>query len=435
MALDPLLLARACAPATFVDARDEVRKCGSCVVFSANGDGLMLLPAARQSMFASGAQGPVLAVTDMYGLLGSLGLVAAAGRSQGDSIHLTGGSVSSCDLVTLGGHAVVHKTVTRSQLPVVDSIERHRGEADWIVALQADGCDHLFPRTRIIRDDDTAFVVESEFVGCYTLGEWFLQEHLRGKSGFEEAVIREVFGILRGELYSRDRSGGARMESYLDKMRRRLRLVLSDSTIQPIARLMFEDGAIIDNSRCRPLSEQLRALESARFDDLLKPAQLYECHGDLIPEDILVDGTGSVVAFVDPNPQNADPLVDLAKCVMSCCTRYDLALRDWLEVEVRQGGHGQLLAISTSWLREWRPFASRQETLGLELAKHAAEYMPPWITSTGRVTLENVLVLAGLQAICIVPFHLIHHDRPSRALHFLAAGQLLIERALLACGL
>lgn len=434
MALDPFFHARTCPPEVLVAACQHTLERGFCVVPSAGDAEITLLRSALSRRGVLTPTAPSQVATDPYDVLDRFGVVAVAGTPHQGAIRLTGGSVSSCQLVIEGSSAYILKQVRQSALPALDSVVRHRLEANWIAALQTDGPGHLFPKIQSLDDADNGLTIRSEFLGCYTLGEWLLQRSDLGAASEDRRVVEAIFALLREDLYHRPGSRSAHSESYIEKARRRIVLVFSDSRIGQVAKSLFARGGTINGLRCRPLAVQLSALTAPQLDGTFNPAQRHACHGDLIPEDILVDRSGSVVAFVDPNPQNSDPLVDIGKFVMSCCTGYDLALRDWLEVVTEPIGD-DTHSVTSLWSAPWCTFAARQADLGSWIANEAARLLPSAIAADARAAPEAVFVLAGLQAVCIVPFHLLHHNRPVRALHFLATGQALIERGLTGMGL
>ncbi len=360
---------------------------------------------------------------DAYSTLAARGMVAVAGNSVGSRIKLLGGSVTHCSLTKIAGKWKVLKRVSKSAMTAVDAMDRHLAEGEWLASIHRSGV-RIFPNATTRHHGDFA-EIETDFVPAYTLGEHLMRGSISLASGRE--FVKRLFSRLEKDLYL-ERVGGD-TESYSDKILRRYELMSSQAPTGTPFEILFDNAVQIDGFLCRSVSEQLRTIASSRACmKALTPLSSRLCHGDLIPEDILVVRPPADFVLIDPNPLNLDPMVDLAKFAMSCFTAYDIAIRDYVSCHFDERGR-----LPRLWLNvpgQWTKFRRDQRDFGNWVCVHARRLVSNLILQDERVEPRAIMLLAGLQALAIPAFHALHHNKPQRAMYFFGAGQYLVESAL-----
>ena len=191
-------------------------------------------------------------------------------------------------------------------------------------------------------------------------------------------------------------------------------------------------GVLVNGTALPPIKETITSIrEFSHAMAVLSNPTPRLCHGDLIPEDILVDAEQGGVCLIDPNPQICDPIADLAKLLMSCSVHYDLALRDMVTCSVSRG---PMIEVVHSVPEGVSGYTKLQTELAAQLADEAPNLIGRAFASDDRMQPACVRLIAGLQAMAISSFHSLHHDKEARAFYFMVEGQRLVERALAELG-
>lgn len=359
-----------------------------------------------------------------YEFLERAGVIGVAGDISRGALRLAGGSVSTCTLFKSEESWIVEKRVMTSALHEIDSRQRHAAEAAWIGCLP-DTARNLFPSVAYA-SDKASFQVRMPFIPNYTLGEQLLQG--RFDSDAVKQIVASVFSQLSGALYVHKTSLQS-PEYYVERVARRFTELQKHRQMEAHVHAMFTQTCIVNGKECRPVREQLNAIESAAAPlGAVRPTEFRMCHGDLIPEDVLYDSASKRTHLVDPNPQNADPLADLGKMAMSFLLRYDYAFRDWFSFSA--GGLGNRHPEYQLGIRELAGGKVDFEAVGRWVCEFASTLIERDVLPAHRVEPRAVLLMAGLQALAIPIFHAVHHGKPLRALYFMGMGKLLTESAL-----
>lgn len=362
------------------------------------------------------------ASSSAYHLLNSFGIVAVAGDASAGNIRLSGGSVSECLLRREEHSWFVIKRTSGSKLTKTDSWDRHILESRFIAALETNG-NTFFPSSTS-RRDSRIFEAKMPFIGAYTLGELLVQGRLSGLT-FKEK-ISSIFHALESLLYCRRSTHS--QETYIDKVERRLSLLIERSRIHKNVEAFCRMGSQVNGRDCRPIRELLDTARSEpRCREILSTNDARLCHGDLIPEDILFFPESNRFVLIDPNPQNADPLIDLGKMAMSALIAYDLAIRDWVTCVIDDSVRKPRASVFAQ--DEWRQLDFEQQEIGHWICKEGRSLVSRDVLPDHRVESRAIMLIAGLQAMAIPVFHALHQGRDDRALYFLAKGHLLTEQA------
>lgn len=420
MALDPNLLTLQLRPELLVEAARRARangfeivreQCLAVTLIARNTDDAITsgpLPFAQSSS------------PSVYRQLDELGVVAVAGDIGKGSISLAGGSICSCALTLDGKRWRVKKSVTNSPITRLDTADRHAGEFRILSRMQSDA-PLLFPP---VEAPTTRTQIDLRFLPYYTLGELFVQ----GRTDIQGvlSVIDHIFDALRKRLYHQVASG--QPETYLDKVERRMDELLRKSRRATWYECLYTYGATVNGEPLPPIKDtiaRIKASPTAAIALTIRTPRL--CHGDLIPEDILVDAVNGGFCLLDPNPQVGDPLADLAKLVMSCEVQYDLALRDLIECHATSG---HVLEIAYCVPASFAGYTAQQHEIAAALLLRGHALLGPELTPDERTRPAAIRLLAGLQAMAISLFHSVHHHKEARALYFMVKGQQLVETAL-----
>lgn len=386
--------------------------------------GPVTLVPGRSAAFGLGRVSAPGDAKSIYDLLYTHDLVSIAGDASGGSLSLSGASVGICSLAI--EQARVTKTVPRiSAVAPIDGVHRHIAEAEWMMRVERHACG-LFPTTTLAASSHNSIVISSEWIPAHTFGEWLLQTPRAEKTILTR--VQKIFGRLSDDLYSwRDPGAVPSSENYAEKVQRRKRLLLRDARIGTVVECLFTRGAVVNDQLCRPIDTLLRLF--ARHSPPARAVTGHTCHGDLIPEDVLVDRDGGLLALIDPNPQVQSPLFDYGKMIMSFGIAYDLAIRDYVSAQVVSTASDSVIHVETAVQKPWGSVVTLHERVALALAEDL--HRTTWCrVHAPRVSPHWLVALAGLQAIGIASFHLSHHRRPARALYFLAQGVTLMERGL-----
>ena len=356
-----------------------------------------------------------------YSALESIRVLAIGGiASASGEVELAGGSISRTTLDLEKG--VVRKRAALSRMPEQDGLERHRREAHWLAQQRGT----VFPRTRIELDGPVLIDYSVEFVPRYTLGEIILQGGLSASGVMK--TLEDALDLLERNVYSR---GSVRpQESYVSVVRRRLSYLRANEPEMAVQLDgLITAGAVVNGLDCRPLRVSLRQIErSSLLRQVARPDGGRGCHGDLIAEDILIDGALAYAPIlVDPNPANCSRLVDVGKLLMGFEYHYDLLLRDLYRIGV-EGFRGRSHVVV-----EFDGAARQYHQLNIDVAGRltSSRCVEDLHSSGGsRISVSEVRTQAALHILAISPFHALHHVRRDRALAFLALGMAGLERVL-----
>jgi hypothetical protein len=350
------------------------------------------------------------------------GVLAIAGAARDGRLFLSGGSICSTQL-DLGNPLKVIKQTHRSRLQAADTFDRHTLELGWMLAFQNTN-PHVFPTVDCsVSDQDVA--LELNFYPAYSLGEVFVE----GATEVSEAqrIIRVILETCRASLHVK--FSVAAFENYVEKVCRRLDTIINLSADRGFYDHLNRKGAIINDTRCRPLRQLLDlCLSEPTLRSAIQCRDPRMCHGDLIPEDILYSRYYRQAKLIDPNPQISDPLADFAKLQMSFELCYDLALRDLAHVETVF--KGDQLFVKTNLAEGFQGYKSLQGSLLEWLPAVVDQYAPHESREPERFESQPVKVMAALQALAIPIFHALQHDRPDRAKYFFSKGHEMLEKAI-----
>lgn len=302
----------------------------------------------------------------------------------------------------------------------VDTSIRHRAEADWLVARTDNWLDP-FPTSRLLRHG-TRLGWEMEFVPRYTLGERMWQG--RETAASSTSVLLDAFELLAAKVYGPRL--GAVQTSYLDIVTRRFGQLRS---LAPVYVALWSVGGSVNGRLCAPIATLLETVRGS-LPQIAFPRGGRACHGDLIFEDILPPGAipGDYgIRFVDPNPLNATPLVDIAKVFMNIVTCYDLVYRDGNFLAVTHNGVDSKVDIRSSYGPTSRQYINMCREVGRALLSEL-----PRISALMDIELDSrtVLVQAALHALALPMFHEVHHGAHARATTFAAIGASLLDHSL-----
>lgn len=336
--------------------------------------------------------------------------------------QVMGGSVCKTYITMRDGKWVVVKRALRdSRMGSVDGYERHLGEAVWICSREVHQSG-LFPNTEYAVDEGGLTMV-SEFVPGDTLGEvmW------GGRHSVQRIVemLSYLFEQLSSKLYIHTASYGG--ENYILKIQRRWGYLCSSESEEVWSGLLTKP--LVLNGREMPsLSRVLEIVQSSYsyvpLNELVTPKM---CHGDLIPEDVLVDSNLTQFMLIDPNPQNADPIADWSKILMSIKVYYDLALRDKLKLEYAD--KDDCILIDYSFEDDTEEYLQLMRDLAIALLHDDSEFLARAARINSRVTGRTLLINAGLMALSIAPFHALQHRNLKRALYFYARASEILSEA------
>ena len=364
----------------------------------------------------------VAPTSSIYEELERHGVLCIAGRPAGCSLLLSGGSTSVCSLV-LSDPPTVIKSVGASVLEDRDVRDRHREEARWTASAALAHPD-IFPSIHQV-DDGAELVIRSAFFPAYTLGELLLQ----GRVDFNAAsrILRNVFASIGRNLSSVSVADPG--ESYLDKAERRLVLLQTIKPRSPAFEALCLSECKIDGVECHSAFKTLEVIRMNReLNSFLECHVPCGCHGDLIPEDILYSIRLNQFRLIDPNPQIRDPLCDIAKVVMSLSLSYELALADMVSCKCIMSTKGA--EFHTYVGSGFSNYQAQVRALLCELMADIQTLLPAGTVEDHRLKIEGIMLLAGVQAMALPPFHALHHGKPARATFFLARGLLMANQAI-----
>lgn len=368
-------------------------------------------------------------VSNVYDYLEREAVIALGGSVDGCTIPLSGGSAATCYLDLSGRELQVVKRIKRGGPMVpIDGHDRHLLEGQWLSGLTDDARNH-FPRVTVSQNAD-AVEARMQFVPAYTFGEMFFQRRI----GHDQAkrFVTRSFAALERMLYVR-KCDKSLDETYTDKIRRRRIGYARASRDSDSVERAFTHPCRINGELCRPLDQLLDIVDASRdLREVLRTPEPRICHGDFIPEDVLFLQPSCEPAFIDPNPLNTDPLLDLSKLTMACAISYDCAVRD--EVYVNYETLRELNTCAIGVNAPYADIAERMQDLGKWIVRNARNLVSADVLPSSRLRPEYIELLAGLHALAIPEFHAAVHDRTLRANYFLRSGQLVLERALVKMG-
>ncbi|NOZ46456.1 MAG: hypothetical protein GXO79_06700 [Chlorobi bacterium] len=334
-----------------------------------------------------------------------------------------GGSVCESKLEYTGRHWTISKQFqNNSELEKTDSIERHIIEAEWLTSKEIKKTG-LFPQCNYQHKNDK-FKLSSEFIPSNTLGEviWDGKYSVKKIADF----IGDIFSKLNSSIYldPSDQKG----ECYIEKVQRRWENLITKDT-NKIWSELYTNSSIINGKRYASLNQILANIEKkSKHISLNNNSNPRMCHGDLIPEDILVNSTLTKFILIDPNPQNSDPLCDWSKMIMSIFLYYELAIQDKIFVQnITLGDKVSFNYTYSSCSLNHRNFMNKLFT---ELLSDDSIYLKQLRLYNTNIEIDQILLNAGLMAIAIVPFHMLEHKNLFRSLYFYSKGIELINSVL-----
>jgi hypothetical protein len=344
---------------------------------------------------------------------------------KGDDILLAGGSYSTTTLCVKHDKFVVQKKIKITKdLSNIDVDLRLRNERAWLGALP-DVAARLFPPVTRWIETDTEFGYEMEFIPWSTAGELVFQECINGEQLFK--LLHQIYSLLATNLYSRpsirmDTSSSD--ETYLDRIERRAQTILkSDYPQDGILRTLFTAQHVIVNGiQCPSLFDLLQRLRSDKnWSAIIRPQDNRLCHGDLVLENVLVGGSNDEFRLVDPNPANNSVIFDIAKTLLSLWVGYEFLYYDLFAVQeciVKTGGQELYFTCTLE-----RPECQHEYAVA---AERFIEFVEKELLPSLGLHIANVRstlgVICGLLALAIPMFHLLHHERESRALTLACLG-------------
>jgi len=445
MALDRnLALNRVALPSAPPAEPGPVRQCGFALIRAAS---VPTLAAAGWEDIAlvirEGGEGGLAAAlaedwapgTDRYALLERHGILAVSPcQRDGDGLLLAGGSYSRVSLHVADGQAIVRKRLTLDGQITEDRELRQMHEIEWLAAAPPVVAELFAPVLSTSRTA-TSLELTTGFVPGYTLAELVFQGRLDGRELADTLahVYSKVSSVLwtRPPLPSLGGSGASGRESYVLRIRRRIRTILaSDYREDGVLRSLLEAESVVVNGRqCLGVQSLLEVLErERRWAPVVNPPRRTLCHGDLILEDVLIArDSRHGFSLVDPNPVNESPLYDLGKTMMSLWLGYELIYFDRFSVEWAVRPEGPLEveietseeAVNAAYLEAAERFLGFVER---ELSQHLS--LPQ-----GEIRL-SLRMSAAIHMLAITVFHLLHHEREQRALAFAGTALLHAQAAL-----
>lgn len=368
-------------------------------------------------------------ISNVYDYLEREAVIALGASADGCTISLSGGSAATSYLDLSGRELQVVKRIKRGGPMVpIDGHDRHLLEGQWLSGL-TDDARNYFPRATVSQNADTV-EARMQFVPAYTFGEMFFQRRI----GHDQAIrfLTQSFAALERLLYFR-KCDKSLDETYTEKIRRRrIGYARASRDFDSVERA-FTHHCRINGELCRPLDQLLDIVDASRdLRDVLRTPEPRVCHGDFIPEDVLYLQPSCEPAFIDPNPLNTDPLLDLSKLTMACAISYDCAVRDEVYVNYEVSREVDTCAIGVH--APYSDIAERMQDLGKWVVHNARNLVSANVLASSRLRPEYIELLAGLHAVAIPEFHAAVHERTLRANYFLRSGQLVLERALAKMG-
>lgn len=370
----------------------------------------MTLVKAAESSPARDYLGPLPdAPAARYEALEALGVVAIGKPVTEDgTVLLSGGSVSTTRL-DLRRMRVI-KSSELGRLASVDGISRHRREARWLARQRYGG----FPTCSIVVDDPDHLVFETDFLPMYTLGELIHQ----GRMSAERAlgVIRGVLEDLASEIYS----AGPEIPqpAYVPLVRARLDQLAQTPAFDPLLSRLKKCGATINGIRTPSLDSLLA--EADRAEQRL-PRCFHigrGCHGDLIPDDMLINSFDGRTMLIDPNPTNVSPTTDLSKLLMAFEFDYESLIRDEFDMVYDDTGESPNIDWNLRDPNRVGP-AIDGEIRGL-LADPSTLWRHCGVSESRDV--PGLYLRSALHILAIPLFHSVVQQRTERAIAFIAAG-------------
>jgi hypothetical protein len=339
------------------------------------------------------------------------------------NLHLFGGSVCDKRLILRDDKWLISKETSFSgDMELIDAFDRHIEEAKWVsseIILNTG----MFPKASY-QLKDNALILTTEFIPCNTLGEaiWTNKYSIAEVSD----LIGKIFAELNAKVYVLPAPVAG--HNYITKIKRRWENLMAKNN-DPIWKSVFEEGIQINGRDHDSLTALLLKIERHECYQPMNecyPSKM--CHGDLIPEDILVNKDLTNFLLIDPNPQNTDPICDWSKMIMAVYTYYDLAIRDDLKTECTfNNGSYNFFYNFADDSRHYRHF---MDDLLQALLAEDAQFMKEGLKFHPGMTSRLLMLNAGLMAISIVPFHILQHKNKDRSLFFLTRGLELINRIL-----
>lgn len=347
-------------------------------------------------------------------------------RKRGEALILSGGSLSSVTLELRDSEMVATKTIeSGNDISCIDGIARHRAEANFL-RLATKNSIGLFPQLVRLEDRSYELIYSTTFFPAYTAAELIFQGRMTGEQ--LGALVINVYEALRRKIYPLSLEGwrhNRRDANYVQTIRRRTNAMAASQGGDgvDVRRLMAARKVQVNGLDCVPYNRLLDIVESTpRWRDVLTPqGERRFCHGDLILEDILVDGLSATnFRLVDPNPYNQHPLFDVAKTLLSLMIGYEFFYFDNFEIEVKSTHCFDAVDVRVEVARGTyaAEYMQALKIFGEYVETDLASYLEIAKPGLGK----QLRMAAALHALAIPWFHLVHHKRGERALAFVAAG-------------
>jgi hypothetical protein len=392
----------------------------------------LVIPAGGTGRLAAALAEDWTAGANRYALMERHGvLVVSPCRAEGDGLLLAGGSYSGVSLHVADGRPIVRKRLSLDGQITQDRELRQLQEIEWLAAVPP-AVGELFAPVLGTTRSAAALELTTGFVPGYTLAELVFQGRLGGRELAE--ALAHVYSTVSSVLWTRPPPSplpGGRRESYVQRIRRRIRTILASGYAEDgVLRRFLQTGSVVVNGReCLGVERLLEILEhDRRWAPIVNPPGRTLCHGDLILEDILI-GCGAPHGFslVDPNPVNENPIYDLGKTMMSLWLGYELIYFDRFSVEWTVKSDDLLaLEIETS--------SEEVSAVYLEAAERFMSFVEHDLVHHLSLPQGEIRVLlrmsAAIHMLAITVFHLLHHKRERRALAFAGTALLNAQAAL-----
>lgn len=353
-------------------------------------------------------------------------VVVNPARITDDGLLLSGGSLSSVALRFDLGRSIVTKSIRGGPgASEKDGIERHRAEAHFLQHASRNGVD-LFPMLLELDEDGQDLSFSTNFVPAYTAAELVFQGRMSGER--LGGLLIEVYEQLRQKVYTLlpvgNWRGGADI-SYVATIRRRTDAILwqNDKCGHQVRELLTASEVHVNGRECITYNALLDVLESdAEWNEIVRPQGVKTmCHGDLILEDILVEGVGrSKVTLVDPNPYNQQALFDVAKTLLSLIIGYEFMYFDLFKIDFDSVPEKRQCNIAIEFGAKE---CGRQYAIAATIfCEYVEQFLAERLGLKVRGITKRLRMAAALHALAIPWFHLTHHRRQARALAFVASG-------------
>lgn len=334
-----------------------------------------------------------------------------------------GGSICKTELIFENNNWCISKVAaSKSTLEANDGYVRHLNEGEWMSSFEIQNLG-LFPISSYLKKPNEIKLL-TKFIPANTLGEqlWAMDNSVDSVITF----FGKLFARLNNSLYLLKPKIEIQSENYIDKITRRWKNLMKESDDSMWERIYFHPFVINEIEYCSLETILFNLKNNSDYlplnNDIFR--RVY-CHGDLIPEDILVDSNLRDFILIDPNPQNQDPICDWSKLYMSLSVYYELAIKDLVNVKIYSKSN--LTKLNLSYEIQAKDYINYIDKILIKLDMPESLFMKELSNFNSKITLKNIRINAGLMAIAIIPFHILKHNKNNRSIHFLAKGLELLK--------